>query len=67
MLTIHDDGCGFDVAAVRERAAAGDSIGLLGMKERATLLGGQLDIESIPGLGSTVRMRCPLPLPQESP
>ncbi|MFO1193335.1 MAG: PAS domain S-box protein [Rhodoferax sp.] len=67
VLTIHDDGCGFDVAAVRERAAAGDSIGLLGMKERATLLGGQLDIESIPGLGSTVRMRCPLPLPQESP
>jgi len=67
MLGIHDDGCGFDVAAVRARASAGDSIGLLGMKERATLLGGQLDIESIPGLGSTVRMRCPLVLPQEVP
>jgi signal transduction histidine kinase len=37
------------------------------MKERATLLGGQLAIESIPGLGSTVRMRCPLPLHQETP
>jgi PAS domain S-box-containing protein len=67
VLGIHDDGCGFEVAAVRERASAGDSIGLLGMKERATLLGGQLDIESIPGLGSTVRMRCPLPLHQETP
>jgi PAS domain S-box-containing protein len=65
VLGIHDDGCGFDVAAVRGRASAGDSIGLLGMKERATLLGGQLDIESIPGLGSTVRMRCPLQLPKE--
>ena len=64
VLGIHDDGRGFDVAAVHERASAGDSIGLLGMKERATLLGGRLDIESIPGLGSTVRMRCPLPQPQ---
>ena len=67
VLGIHDDGCGFEVAAVRERASAGDSIGLLGMKERATLLGGQLDIESIPGMGSTVRMRCPLPLPEGAP
>ncbi len=67
VLGIHDDGCGFEVAAVRERASAGDSIGLLGMKERATLLGGQLDIESIPGMGSTVRMRCPLQLPEVTP
>jgi len=67
VLGIHDDGCGFEVGAVRERASAGDSIGLLGMKERATLLGGQLDIESIPGMGSTVRMRCPLPLPEGAP
>ncbi len=67
VLGIHDDGSGFEVAAVRERAAAGDSIGLLGMKERAMLLGGRLDIESIPGLGSTVRMRCPLELPGEPP
>jgi signal transduction histidine kinase len=37
ILGIHDDGCGFDVGAVRERASAGNSIGLLGMKERATL------------------------------
>ena len=67
VLGIHDDGCGFDFSAVRERAAAGDSIGLLGMKERATLLGGQLDIESIPGMGSTLRLRCPLLLPLETP
>ena len=60
VLELRDDGIGFEVAAVRARAAAGGSIGLLGMKERAILLGGQLDIESIPGLGSTVRMRCPL-------
>lgn len=62
VLGIHDDGCGFNVNAVRQRASAGDSIGLLGMKERATLLGGQLEIESIPGMGSSVRMRCVLKL-----
>lgn len=60
MLRVHDDGCGFDLAAMRERAVIGGSIGVLGMQERAELIGGQLNIESIPGQGSTVRLRCPL-------
>lgn len=60
MLYVRDDGCGFDLAAMRGRAVAGGSIGVLGMQERAELIGGQLDIESTPGQGSTVRLRCPL-------
>ena len=60
MLSVQDDGCGFDLAAMRGRAVAGGSIGVLGMQERAELIGGQLDIESTPGQGSTVRLRCPL-------
>jgi PAS domain S-box-containing protein len=60
MLCVRDDGCGFDLAAMRGRAVAGGSIGVLGMQERAELIGGQLDIESTPGQGSTVRLRCPL-------
>lgn len=60
MLSVHDDGCGFDLAAMRARAVTGGSIGVLGMQERAELIGGQLDIESTPGQGSTVRLRCPL-------
>ncbi|OQW90218.1 MAG: hypothetical protein BWK72_03115 [Rhodoferax ferrireducens] len=59
VLTVADDGRGFDTAAMRERAASGASLGVLGMQERATLLGGQLDISAQPGLGSTVELRCP--------
>ena len=59
-LSVQDDGRGFDLAAMRERAVAGGSIGVLGMQERATLIGGQLHIESTPGLGSTVRLKCPV-------
>ena len=60
VLSVQDDGCGFEVATMRERALAGGSIGVLGMQERATLIGGQLDIESSVGQGSRVCLRCPL-------
>ena len=53
-LLVHDDGKGFDVGAARERAAAGASLGLLGMQERVSLAGGRLEISSVPGQGSTV-------------
>lgn len=59
VLTVIDDGQGFDTVAMRERATTGASLGVLGMQERATLLGGQLDIRSTPGQGSTVELRCP--------
>jgi two-component system sensor histidine kinase UhpB len=60
VLWIQDDGCGFDVAHMRARALAGGSVGVLGMQERAELIGGKLVIESAPNHGSTVRLRCPL-------
>jgi signal transduction histidine kinase len=59
VLTLQDDGGGFDLSAVRKRALAGGSIGVLGMQERATLVGGRLDIDTAPGRGCTVRMVCP--------
>ncbi len=59
VLTVQDDGGGFDLGAVRKRAVAGGSIGVLGMQERATLVGGRLDIDTAPGRGCTVRMVCP--------
>src|SRR5262249_13067992 len=52
-LKIHDDGCGFDVAAAKERAVRGGSLGLLGMQERVLLIGGRIDIDSSTGLGTT--------------
>ena len=56
-VEVEDDGCGFDAAAV---LAKGRSIGLHGMRERATALGGELRIESAPGEGTRVVARLPL-------
>ncbi len=53
-LLITDNGVGFDVGA-----AHGASTGLLGMRERVALVGGQLKIESAPSQGTTIRARFP--------
>jgi two-component system sensor histidine kinase UhpB len=59
-LTVRDDGHGFDVAVARARATSGASQGLLSMQERAALVGGDLEIDSAAGRGTTVRVRLPL-------
>jgi signal transduction histidine kinase len=55
VLMVRDPGNGFDPAAVD-----GKRLGLLGMRERAELLGGSFDIEAKPGEGTEVRVRLPL-------
>ena len=50
-LIVADDGVGF-ASATPERL---DSYGLIGMRERAASIGAQLEIESRPGVGTTVR------------
>jgi two-component system sensor histidine kinase NreB len=47
-ITVRDDGQGFDVNANTE------GFGLLGMRERAELMGGTLHVESAPGSGTTI-------------
>ena len=59
-LSVRDDGVGFDVAAARARAISGESVGLLGMQERVTLMGGDYDVVQVPGGGTEVRARFPL-------
>ncbi len=61
-LLIRDDGVGFDVAAARQRAVRGESLGLLGMEERVKLLGGRIDIESAPQRGTEIRVHFPMQL-----
>ena len=51
---------GFEVAAVREKAVRGASLGLLSMEERAALAGGGLEFKSIPGQGTEVHAWFPL-------
>jgi signal transduction histidine kinase len=50
-LSVADDGVGFDVAAVRSRR-----LGLTTMAERARAIDGDLEIDSAPGAGTTVRL-----------
>jgi PAS domain S-box-containing protein len=61
-LDISDDGRGFDVRAMMALSTAGGSMGVQGMQERAVLVGGNLQVESIPGSGSNLHMQCPLRL-----
>jgi signal transduction histidine kinase len=59
VLCVQDDGRGFDTEAMRQRAQQGASLGVLGMQERAHLIGGQLTLRSVPGNGCLVQLRCP--------
>ena len=59
-LTVRDDGVGFDVAALRQQAVQGASLGLLSMEERATLVEGALELKSAPGQGTEVHAWFPL-------
>ncbi len=59
ILLVEDDGKGFDMNRIEQRGPSG-TLGLLGMKERTLLFEGQLDIESAPGKGTTVRATIPL-------
>jgi PAS domain S-box-containing protein len=59
-LRVRDDGVGFDVAVVREKAVRGTSLGLLSMEERAVLAGGRLEFNSVPGQGTEVHAWFPL-------
>jgi signal transduction histidine kinase len=59
-LEIVDDGAGFDVEEAMVRARNGDAAGLTGMRERAELLGGSLQVRSRPGKGTAVSVEIPL-------
>ena len=53
-IEVQDNGVGFEPPLVRE------GFGLVGMRERAALLGGSLDVESTRGSGTRVRAEIPL-------
>ncbi len=60
VLEVRDDGQGFDQSAIGQDGRPGTGLGLFGMRERATLLGGMLTIHSRPGAGTRVRAELPL-------
>lgn len=57
-LIVEDDGIGFDY---KQALGTGeDGLGLIGMRERAELIGGSLDIEAPRGQGTTIIVRIPI-------
>jgi signal transduction histidine kinase len=66
VAVIEDDGIGFDLEAISQTPTPGrrngerGRLGLAGMRERLTLVGGRLEIETSPGRGTTLIARIPL-------
>jgi NarL family two-component system sensor histidine kinase YdfH len=57
IISIQDDGVGFDL---NRRSPISGHYGLLGMRERARLARGTLDVDSLPGVGTTVKLILPI-------
>ncbi len=56
VLTVRDNGVGFPASATRKEG----SFGLMGIRERAYLLGGTLEVDNPPGGGGRITVRLPL-------
>ena len=55
-VVVRDDGAGFDLTALEEH----EGLGLRNLQERASMLGGTVEIESAPGAGTILRISIPL-------
>lgn len=61
-VEVRDDGVGFNAGTSRARSVGEASMGLASMRERAELMGGAFEIESVPGNGTRVAARIPASL-----
>jgi signal transduction histidine kinase len=59
-LDVSDDGVGFDPSAPGAAEATRSGLGLAGMRERASIVGGTVEVSSMPGGGTRVSARIPL-------
>jgi signal transduction histidine kinase len=60
VVQVEDDGIGFDITQIALSADSSRGLGLLGMEERLELLGGTLDINTMPGSGTSLHISVPL-------
>jgi signal transduction histidine kinase len=65
VLSIQDDGIGFDSGKALAEAVHGKSFGVLGMQERVALLDGRLEINSSVGKGTVIGVWLPLRVPRK--
>jgi len=55
LLEVRDNGRGFDAGVQKKK-----SFGLIGIRERTLMLGGEVAIFSVPGVGTTIRVSIPI-------
>ncbi len=60
VLTVEDNGVGFDPSGLSKSQESGKHLGIMAMRERAELLGGELFIDSAPGKGTRITVRIPM-------
>lgn len=65
LLEVKDDGQGFDLASIQEKALQLQHLGLLGIQERAELVGGETKLTSAPGSGTQILISVPYHPPGE--
>ena len=56
---LSDDGCGFASPAMGEKSPASGAYGLSGLADRIALVRGEFTVDSIPGLGTTLKVTMP--------
>jgi signal transduction histidine kinase len=59
IMVVRDNGRGFKLTGGLSELANRGKLGLLGMHERARLLGGSLEVETAPGKGTTIMVELP--------
>ena len=60
-LIVRDDGVGFDSEDDSLELREKGHYGLVGMRERVDLMGGDFQLKSVPGHGTTIRVQIPVP------
>jgi signal transduction histidine kinase len=66
-LMVRDEGRGFRPDGATRSNGPGERVGLSGMRERLSLLGGRFELQSEPGSGTTVKAEVDLPTRREDP
>jgi PAS domain S-box-containing protein len=67
VLTVEDNGCGFERGSGKLNGHSSRGLGLVGMHERAAVMKGTLEIDSSPNTGTTVIARIPVGLALRDP
>ena len=62
VITVEDDGTGFDISRLERKAGNSKGFGLFSIRERLTHIGGQFDIQSGGGKGTKITLLVPLKL-----